>query len=169
MREAAQKDSKLRFTALLHHINFDCLYAAFFNLKKTAAVGVDEMTWHEYEQDFVGFSYGFRPGRSQHNALDALTLAITGKKVNWILDADIEGLSIPPERWSCRRTCFRQSSGSSHPPLPAALTRLSSGDLSPVKDEPFTDPYVRFCERAESRFCYSDSPYSIYPAPLFLS
>jgi retron-type reverse transcriptase len=44
-----------------------------------------------YEQDFVGFSYGFRPGRSQHNALDALTVAITSKKVNWILDADIEG------------------------------------------------------------------------------
>jgi len=153
VREAARKDSTLRFTALLHHVNFDCLYAAFFNLKKTAAVGVDEVTWHEYEQnveanindlherihrgayrakpslrihipkpdgrtrplgiasledkivqqavvwvlqciyeqDFVGFSYGFRPGRSQHNALDALTVAITGKKVNWILDADIEG------------------------------------------------------------------------------
>ncbi|MDA1232187.1 MAG: hypothetical protein O2856_15545 [Planctomycetota bacterium] len=39
------------FTALLHHVNFDCLYAAFFNLKKTAAVGVDEVTWHEYEQN----------------------------------------------------------------------------------------------------------------------
>ena len=49
VREAARKDSKLRFTDLLHHINFDCLYAAFFNLKKTAAVGVDEVTWHEYE------------------------------------------------------------------------------------------------------------------------
>ncbi len=35
--------------------------------------------------------YGFRPGRSQHNALDALSVAITGKGVNWILDADIEG------------------------------------------------------------------------------
>ncbi|MEZ6033712.1 MAG: group II intron reverse transcriptase/maturase [Planctomycetaceae bacterium] len=153
VREAARQDSTLRFTALLHHVNFDCLYAAFFNLKKTAAVGVDEVTWHEYEQnveahindlherihrgayrakpslrihipkpdgrtrplgiasledkivqqavvwvlqsiyeqDFVGFSYGFRPGRSQHNALDALTVAITSKKVNWILDADIEG------------------------------------------------------------------------------
>jgi hypothetical protein len=50
VREAARKDSKLRFTALLHHVHFDCLYAAFFNLKKTAAVGVDEVTWHEYEQ-----------------------------------------------------------------------------------------------------------------------
>jgi hypothetical protein len=44
-----------------------------------------------YEQDFVGFSYGFRPGRSQHDALDALSVAITSKRVNWILDADIEG------------------------------------------------------------------------------
>ena len=42
-----------------------------------------------YEQDFVGFSYGFRPGRSQHDALDALAVAIERKKVNWVLDADI--------------------------------------------------------------------------------
>lgn len=44
-----------------------------------------------YETDFKGFSYGFRPGRSQHNALDALTVGITTKKVNWVLDADIRG------------------------------------------------------------------------------
>ena len=153
VREAARKDSTLRFTALLHHVNEDCLREAFFNLKKAAAVGVDGVTWHEYEQnvesnitdlhdrihrgayraqpsrrtwipkpdgrqrplgiasledkivqqavlwvlqsiyeqDFLGFSYGFRPGRSQHNALDALTVAINRKRVNWILDADIEG------------------------------------------------------------------------------
>ena len=153
VREAARKDSKLKFTALLHHVNEDCLNEAFFNLKKTAAVGVDGVTWHEYEQnleaniadlhdrihrgayrakpslrqwipkpdgrqrplgiasledkivqqavlwvlqsiyeqDFIGFSYGFRPGRSQHNALDALSVAMTSKRVNWILDADIEG------------------------------------------------------------------------------
>jgi len=42
-----------------------------------------------YEQDFLGFSYGFRPGRSQHDALDALSVAITRKKVNFVLDADI--------------------------------------------------------------------------------
>jgi group II intron reverse transcriptase/maturase len=42
-----------------------------------------------YEQDFAGFSYGFRPGRSQHDALDALAVAITRRKVNWVLDADI--------------------------------------------------------------------------------
>jgi RNA-directed DNA polymerase len=42
-----------------------------------------------YEVDFKGFSYGFRPGRSPHQALDALTVGIQRKKVNWILDADI--------------------------------------------------------------------------------
>jgi group II intron reverse transcriptase/maturase len=153
VREAARKDGTLKFTALLHHVNEDCLREAFFNLKKTAAVGIDGVTWHEYErnmeaniadlhdrihrgayraqpslrvwipkpdgrqrplgvasledkivqqavlwvlqsiyeQDFLGISYGFRPGRSQHNALDALGVAITSKRVNWILDADIEG------------------------------------------------------------------------------
>ena len=44
-----------------------------------------------YEEDFLGFSYGFRPGLGQHDALDALSVGITGKRVNWILDADIEG------------------------------------------------------------------------------
>jgi group II intron reverse transcriptase/maturase len=44
-----------------------------------------------YEVDFKGFSYGFRPGRSPHQALDALTVGIQRKKVNWILDADIRG------------------------------------------------------------------------------
>ncbi len=42
-----------------------------------------------YEQDFLGFSYGFRPGRSQHDALDALATGITRRKVNFVLDADI--------------------------------------------------------------------------------
>src|SRR5208337_4629781 len=42
-----------------------------------------------YEEDFLGFSYGFRPGRGQHDALDALVVGITSTKVNWILDADI--------------------------------------------------------------------------------
>ena len=42
-----------------------------------------------YEQDFLGFSYGFRPGRSQHDALDALAVGITRRKVNFVLDADI--------------------------------------------------------------------------------
>jgi group II intron reverse transcriptase/maturase len=42
-----------------------------------------------YEEDFLGFSYGFRPKRSPHQALDALTVGITTKKVNWVLDADL--------------------------------------------------------------------------------
>jgi RNA-directed DNA polymerase len=42
-----------------------------------------------YEEDFLGFSYGFRPGRGTHDALNALCVAIERKKVNWILDADI--------------------------------------------------------------------------------
>src|SRR5438046_6663411 len=44
-----------------------------------------------YEVDFKGFSYGFRPGRSSHQALDALTVGIQWKRVNWVLDADIRG------------------------------------------------------------------------------
>jgi len=42
-----------------------------------------------YEEEFLGFSYGFRPGRGQHNALDALCVGITSKKVNFIFDADV--------------------------------------------------------------------------------
>jgi len=44
-----------------------------------------------YEVDFLGFSYGFRPGRSSHQALDALYTGLLTKKVNWVLDADIRG------------------------------------------------------------------------------
>jgi len=43
-----------------------------------------------YEADFLGFSYGFRPGRGTHNALDALCVGIDSRKVSWILDADIQ-------------------------------------------------------------------------------
>ncbi len=42
-----------------------------------------------YEEDFLGFSYGFRPGRGQHDALDALVVGISSTRVNWIVDADI--------------------------------------------------------------------------------
>ncbi len=42
-----------------------------------------------WEEDFLGFSYGFRPGRSQHDALDALSVGIVRKKVNWVLDLDV--------------------------------------------------------------------------------
>lgn len=44
-----------------------------------------------YEEDFLGISYGFRPGRSQHDALDALVVGLRRKKVNWVLDLDVRG------------------------------------------------------------------------------
>jgi RNA-directed DNA polymerase len=153
VREAARRDRKQRFTALLHHVTVDRLRVAYLALKRKAAAGVDGLTWEGYgqdlearladlhgrvhrgayrakpsrrvyipkpdgrqrplgiaaledkvvqravvevlnviyEADFLGFSYGFRPGRSQHDALDALATAIARKKVNWVLDADIRG------------------------------------------------------------------------------
>ncbi|MFL5255158.1 MAG: reverse transcriptase domain-containing protein [Rhodopila sp.] len=48
-----------------------------------------------FEEDFLGFSYGFRPGRGTHDALDALVVAINTRKVNYILDADIRNLVLP--------------------------------------------------------------------------
>jgi hypothetical protein len=67
VRRAARRSKSVRFTALLHHITV------------------------VYEEDFGCFSYGFRPGRGQHDALDALHVGILRKRVNWVLDADIRG------------------------------------------------------------------------------
>jgi group II intron reverse transcriptase/maturase len=53
------------------------------------AVGV--VLTQVYEADFLGFSYGFRPGRGQHDALDALWMGLMRTRVNWVLDADIRG------------------------------------------------------------------------------
>jgi len=159
VREAAKRDGKLKFTALLHHVSIDLLRASYHSLKKEAAPGPegapDGVTWEEYgeglearlrdlhgrihrgayraqpsrrvwgpegapkadgrqrplgvaaledklvqhavgtvlnqiwEEDFLGFSYGFRPGRGQRDALDALWVGIVRQKVNWILDLDI--------------------------------------------------------------------------------
>ena len=58
---------------------------------KIVQQAVAEVLNQIYEGDFLGFSYGFRPGRSAHNALDSLSAAIMTKKVNWIPDADIKG------------------------------------------------------------------------------
>jgi RNA-directed DNA polymerase len=154
IRQAAVRDKKVRFTALLHHIyNVDALRAAYLSLKQEAAAGVEGETWRHYgehaeenlrelaarlqrgayrakpvrrvyipkaegrmralgvtaledkivqratvevlnaiyETDFVNFSYGFRPGRSQHNALDALDVGLLRGKVNWVLDLDLRG------------------------------------------------------------------------------
>src|ERR1700726_3178627 len=151
IREAVIRNRQDRLTALLHHLTVDVLRASFFGLKKSAAPGVDEMTWTEYaehleaslvdlharvhtgayralpsrrkyipkadgrqrplgiaaiedkivqaavvailtpiyEEDFLGFSYGFRPKRGQHDALDALAVGITQTPVNWIVDVDV--------------------------------------------------------------------------------
>ena len=58
---------------------------------KVLQAAVAEVLNAVYEEDFLGFSYGFRPGRSQHDALDALAVGLTQGKVNWVLDADIRG------------------------------------------------------------------------------
>jgi group II intron reverse transcriptase/maturase len=152
VRQAAKRDKKQKFTALLHHVyEIDCLRRAYLALKRDAVAGIDGETWQHYgeelegnlldlserlkrggyrakpvrrayipkadgrrrplgvpvledkivqravvevlnaiyEEDFLGFSYGFRPGRSQHKALDALAIGIGNKNVNWVLDADI--------------------------------------------------------------------------------
>src|SRR5215472_5855334 len=56
---------------------------------KVVPYAVGTVLNQRWEEDFLGFSYGFRPGRSQHDALDALYVGITRKKVNWVLDLDI--------------------------------------------------------------------------------
>ena len=68
-----------------------------------------------YEEDFLGFSYGFRPGRGQHDALDALVVGITGTKVNHILDCDIRSFfdhasCCPPQEPSSVSNASRSSS-----------------------------------------------------------
>jgi group II intron reverse transcriptase/maturase len=153
VRQRARQDRKARFTTLFHHITVERLRDAYFKLQKSAAPGVDGVTWEQYggnlegnlldlhvrlhqgayrarpsrrvyipkadgrqrplgiasledkivqravvevlnaiyEVDFLGFSYGFRPQRGPHHALDALAVGILRKKVNWLLDADIRG------------------------------------------------------------------------------
>lgn len=148
--QRAKERPEERLTNLLTHLQPTLLKRAYLSLRKDAAAGVDEVTWHEYgerlderlldlvgrihrgsyhpqpvrrvhiskddgrmrplgipsledkivqqgvrwviepiyEAMFVGVSYGFRPGRSQHDALDALAAAIE-RKVSWVLDADI--------------------------------------------------------------------------------
>lgn len=152
IRQIARQDKNVRFTALLHHVTPQLLRESFYALRRNAAVGVDGVTWRDYEEglnerlerlhrrihigayrchpsrrvyipkadgkqrplgiasledkivqqavttvlsaiyeeDFLGFSYGFRQGRGQHDALDALTVGIKSQFVNWILDADIQ-------------------------------------------------------------------------------
>ncbi|WP_292703258.1 reverse transcriptase/maturase family protein [Mesorhizobium sp.] len=60
---------------------------------KIVQSAVSEVLSAVYEADFLGFSYGFRPGRNPHMALDALHTAIMSQRVNWVLDADIRSFS----------------------------------------------------------------------------
>jgi RNA-directed DNA polymerase len=70
---------------------------------KIAQRAVVEVLNAIYETDFLGFSYGFRPGRSPHHALDALAVGIERKKVNWVLDADVrEFFTSLDHRWLVR-------------------------------------------------------------------
>jgi group II intron reverse transcriptase/maturase len=152
VRQAARRDRKQRFTALLHHVyDVEQLRAAYRALPRDAAAGIDGETWRHYgedleanlqdlagrlrrgayrakptrrvyipkadgrrrslgvpaledklvqravggvlnaiyEVDFLGFSYGYRPGRRPHDALDALAVGLKCRKVNWVLDTDI--------------------------------------------------------------------------------
>src|SRR5207342_2089313 len=65
-----------------------------------------------YEADFRGFSYGFRPGRRPHDALDALAAGIYRRRVNWVLDADIRDFLDP-----CSYCSFADFAGSEEPVL----------------------------------------------------
>ena len=68
-----------------------------------------------YEHDFLGFSYGFRPGRSQHDALDALAVGVKRRRVNWVLDLDIQDyFSSLDQSWllKCSSSTGSQTRGS---------------------------------------------------------
>src|SRR5262249_47099610 len=68
-------------------VQFDATMAALED--KIVQAAVVAILTPIYEAEFLGFSYGFRPGRSQHDALDALAYGINARKINWVLDADI--------------------------------------------------------------------------------
>src|SRR6516162_9816321 len=71
----------------LHEVHYARCVAAIED--KIVQAAVVALLTPIYEAEFLGFSYGFRPGRSQHDALDALAYGIKARKINWILDADI--------------------------------------------------------------------------------
>jgi group II intron reverse transcriptase/maturase len=75
---------------------------------KIVQSAVAEVLSAVYESDFLGFSYGFRPGRNPHMALDALHTAIMSQRVNWVLDADIRSFFDSVDReWLLRMVAHR--------------------------------------------------------------
>ncbi len=118
VREAARKDSTLKFTALLHHVHEDCLVEAFFNLKRSAAVGVDGMTWQEYERDLEANiadlhdrihrgAYRAQPsrrvwipkpdGRQRPLGIASLEDEIVQQAVLWVLQCRFWSIASPPQ------------------------------------------------------------------------
>lgn len=152
VREIARRDKRVKFNALLHHIDLAQLRSSFEQLNRRSLPGVDGLRWKEYQQDllkrltdlhsrlhrgqyraqpskrmripkedgterligisvvedkivqhavsqvlnaiyeeeFVGFSYGFRPKRNQHQALDAVNVGLTTRTIEWVVDLDIQ-------------------------------------------------------------------------------
>ena len=89
-----------------------------------------------YEVDFKGFSYGFRPGRGPHQALDALTAGIQWKRVNWVLDADIRGFfDNMNHEWTMKFVEHRVADRRSTSPDPEMVEGGSFGRWSVVGDE----------------------------------
>lgn len=86
-----------------------------------------------YETDFLGFSYGFRPGRSQHDALDALAAGITTMKVNWIVDADIKSFLDPSSHYTSICGSRAEEIGKSRRYLDSQAFSSSAADVQGVK------------------------------------
>jgi RNA-directed DNA polymerase len=87
----ARENPRATFTNLFSHLDRDLLTVCVGELGRDRAPGVDGVTREDYEEDFYDLSYGFRPGRNQHDALKALSRIIGTRRVNWIVEADIRG------------------------------------------------------------------------------
>jgi len=84
-----------------------------------------------YEEEFLGFSYGFRPKRGQHDALDALAVGITDKKVNFILDADVRSFfDEVSQSWLIRASSTRSGDERAGLITPAPLRALRARTLN---------------------------------------
>ena len=89
-----------------------------------------------WEEDFLGFSYGFRPGRRQHDALDALWVGIVRKKVNWILDLDIRSFFDKVEHdWMVKFVRASDRRPADRPPDPEMVEGGRDGGRAVVRDE----------------------------------